>query len=362
MQQSLPENYTVLIAELRENILSRRHNAARLANREQLLLYYFVGKKLQEKIDAAAWGDNILSQISNSLQNDLPGLRGFSPANLKKMRQFYDNYADLDSYLIGSAVPNQLKPEVTAILPTLPEMNIQAFLDAFLGIGFTHHYALLKIKDPAERWFYMQQSIRNQWSYRVLEAQIASGLYNHRGGIQNNFTETLPPELKSHALEAFKDEYLLNFIDIAPHSERDLERSIVNNIKEFILRLGTGFTFIGNQFRLVVDQQESFIDLLFYNRILQALVAFELKMDKFQPHYAGQLNYYLSVLDDKYKLPHENPSIGIILCKEKSNTVVEYAFKGISNPMGVATYQFTSKLPEDMKEILPSPEDLAKLL
>jgi predicted nuclease of restriction endonuclease-like (RecB) superfamily len=362
MQQSLPENYPILIEELRENILSRKHSAARLVNREQLLCYYFVGKKLQERISAAAWGDNILSLISNDLQNALPGLRGFSPANLKKMRQFYETYVDLDSHLIGSAVPNQLEPVVSVTVPTLPELNMPAFLDAFLSIGFTHHFALLKIKDPAERWFYMQQSIRNQWSYRVLESQIASDLYNRRGGLPNNFTETLPPDLKNHALEAFKDEYLLQFIDIVPNSERDLERSIVDNIKEFILGLGTGFIFIGNQFRLIVDDQESFIDLLFFSRPLQALVAFELKMDKFQPHYAGQLNYYLTVLDVKHKLPHENPSIGIILCKEKSNTVVEYAFKGISNPMGVATYQFTSKLPEEMKGVLPTPEDLAKLL
>jgi predicted nuclease of restriction endonuclease-like (RecB) superfamily len=198
-----------------------------------------------------------------------------------------------------------------------------------------------------------------------LEKQIAENLYSKRGTLPNNFNNTLPQNHFEKALKTFKDEYLLDFINIEDgdeENERVLEHEIVRNIKKFILSLGNDFAFIGNQYRLIVDEQEYFIDLLFYNRKLQCLVAFELKTGKFKPEYLDKMNFYLSTLDDLIKQPHENPSIGIILCKEKSNKIVEYSFRDFNKAMGVASYKTSNELPEKYKETLPDADSLKQLL
>ncbi len=195
-----------------------------------------------------------------------------------------------------------------------------------------------------------------------MEHHINANLYKHQGKISNNFTNTLPGNIKANALQVFQDEYLFDFISLEETDERVIEGQLVSNIKNMIMTLGKGFSFIGNQYRLDIDGEEFFIDLLFFNRHLQCLVAFELKRGKFKPEYAGQLNFYLNVLDDKVRLPHENPSIGIVLCKEKNNTIVEFAVRTIDKAMGVATYRTTKEVPKEMKGILPDAGELAKLL
>jgi predicted nuclease of restriction endonuclease-like (RecB) superfamily len=253
---------------------------------------------------------------------------------------------------------------VTAKLEKTPTASDQQLLNAFLGISFTHHVLLLnKFESEQERYFYMQQAASQFWSVSLLEHHISANLYLNQGKISNNFNDTLPNPLKASALQVFQDEYLLDFINSGDGiDERAMESQIVANIKQVVLELGKGFSFIGNQYRLQVGEQEFFIDLLFYNRHLQCLVAFELKRGHFIPEYAGKLNFYLNVLDDKVKLPHEHPSIGIVLCKEKNNTVVEYSVKTIDKAMGVATYKTTKQAPEEIKNILPSPDELAALL
>lgn len=214
-----------------------------------------------------------------------------------------------------------------------------------------------------ERLFYMLQAASQFWTVAVLEHHISAGLFDHQGRLANNFETALPAGIKANALQVFKDECLFDFINIGEgDDERVFEGKIVSNIKNAIMALGKGFCFIGNQFRLEVDEQEFFVDLLFYNRCLQCLVAFELKSGKFKPEYAGRLNFYLNVLDDKIKLAHENPSIGIILCKEKSNTIVEFAFKNIDKGMGAATFKTSKTVPDNMKGILPSANELSKLI
>jgi predicted nuclease of restriction endonuclease-like (RecB) superfamily len=209
----------------------------------------------------------------------------------------------------------------------------------------------------------LEQAVAHHWTVNLLQHYIDSMLYRSKGKLLNNFTNTLPQKLAATAIEALKDEYLLDFININPDdNERVLESAIVNNIRHFILSLGTGFSFMGNQYRLVVDEDEFFIDLLFYNRQLQCLVAIELKKGKFKPEYAGQLNFYLNLLDDQIKLPHENTSIGIVLCREKNNKVVEYAFKTMDKAMGVATYKTSKQLPTQFKKVLPGAAELKKLL
>lgn len=336
----MEKQYIEFIADLKRNIIQSRYIAARLANKEQLMLYYNTGKLLSEKIESEGWGANVIEQIAKDLQAQLPGLRGFSHRNLLNMKRFYNE----NQSLIFSQSP-------TAIFP------------AFWCISFTHHILLLnKCKTTEERHFYIEQAATNFWSVSLLEHHIAADLYKHQGKLPNNFDKTLPT-LKPSALQVFSDEYLIDFLGSADaEDERVLEEKVVADIKNFILRMGTGFCFLGNQYRLEVGGEEFFIDLLFFNRHLQCLVAFELKRGKFKPEYAGQLNFYLNVLDDKVRLPHENPSIGIVLCKEKTNTVVEFSIRNIDKAMGVATYRTTKEVPKEMKGILPDTEQLVKLL
>ncbi|GAB3974324.1 PDDEXK nuclease domain-containing protein [Spirosoma terrae] len=347
------DQYKTLLQEISSQILQSRYRAARLVNRELLLLYFVVGKHLSEKVAAEKWGSKVLGQISADLQKQLPGLRGFSATNMKNMRQFAEVYSQLGF----AAVHNPIGQLSTGQLD-------EDRLNVFLSVSFTHHILLLnRCSDWEERWFYMQKTVDRQWTVEMLDWQIKAKVYQKRDQtILNNFSTTLPETIRDTAIQAFKDEYLLDFINVETDDERVVEKGIVQNIKEFILKAGKGFAFIGNQHRLLVDDEEFFVDLLFYNRQLKCLVAIELKKGKFKPIYAGQLNFYLNVLNEQERLPDENSAVGIVLCKEKNNKTVEYAFQSIHNPMGVATYQLSSDLPDHLRNVLPDPEDLKKLL
>jgi len=360
---AMDKKYIDFITDLKQNIIQSRYIAARLANKEQLLLYFKTGKMLSEKIDAEKWGVKVMEQIAEDLQKHLPGLRGFSYRNLRNMRQFALEYSalsiDYQNDIIWQLPTAKLQENSADVISPSPTGQ----LTAFWGITFSHHILLLnKCKTQEERFFYMEQAATQFWSVNLLEHHITANLYKHQGKLPNNFDKTLPA-LKPSALQVFRDEYLMDFIGSADaEDERVLEQKVVADIKNFILRMGSGFCFIGNQYRLEVEGEEFFIDLLFFNRHLQCLVVFELKRGKFKPEYAGQLNFYLNVLDEKVKLPQENPSIGIVLCKEKNNTIVEFAVRSIDKAMGVATYRTTKEVPKEMQGILPDAAELARLL
>lgn len=356
--------YNHFIIEVKNQIVHSRYLAARLVNREQLLLYFIIGKRLSEKVASEKWGTKVIEQIAVDLQKELPGLKGFSYRNLKNMRQFADEYLPSP---IGQMITGQIQnsDNQTNIIGQMTSAQLESISpELFFGVGFSHHTLLLsKCKVWKERLFYLKRSIENHWTHEMLEWQIKTKLFQKQGStIQSNFEKTLPIPLQLNSTLAFKDEYLLDYINIETNDERVVEKGIVNNIKEFIMKMGKGFSFIGNQHRLLVDEDEFFVDLLFYNRILKCLIAFELKKGRFRPQDAGQLNFYLNVLNDTEKLEDENPAIGIILCSEKNDKTVEYAFQKISNPMGVAVYQLSEQLPEHLKNILPDPESLKKLL
>ena len=327
--------YIGFIAELKQSIIQSRYQAAKAANREQLLLYLFIGKRLSEKIQAEKWGAKVLQQIANDLQEELPGLRGFSYRNLMKMIQFYGEYkaflilplptAELEKYSNSKSgkSKNLILPLPTAELKkatkqsqvvrlkkaATPLLFDENRLNDFFSISFTHHIILLtKCKDLKGRLYYMQMAASEMWSVSALEHNITSKLYKYRGKLPNNFKAVLPDTMSAAALDAFKDEYLFDFMLLDDDAdERVFEEAAVANIRKFIMTLGKGFSFIGNQYKVDVEGKEYFIDLLFYNRILQCLVVFELKRGKFKPEYAGKLNFYLNVLDDKIKLEHEKP-------------------------------------------------------
>lgn len=359
MGLSLDKN---IIIELKNAILKSRYLAARLVNKELIILYFGIGKKISETAKKEAWGSKVLDQISTELQNELPGLRGFSSGNLKKMRVFAEFWTD--KLQIGSALPNQLQNDKFS--SALPNQLPENFAEYFFSVSFTHHYSIAsKCEHLEEACFYLKSIATEFWNYRYLEKQINAKLFYQKGTLPNNFNTTLPQSHFEKALKTFKDEYLLDFINIEDdieENERVLENEIVRNIKKFILSIGNDFAFMGNQYRLIVEEQEYFIDLLFFNRKLQCLVAFELKTGKFKPEYLGKMNFYLSALDDLIKQPHENPSIGIILCKEKSNKIVEYSFRDFNKAMGVAIYKTSNELPEKYKETLPDAATLKKLL
>ena len=374
------KQYIQLIADLRKSITQSRYVAARLANREQLILYFRTGKMLAERISAEQWGSKIVEQIAIDLQKELPGLKGFSRTNLMNMKKFFIEY---QSFGIVQSVTGQIRKvrrgadnvitqSVTAEIRDsrreLPDdvigQSVTAQLDAFFGISFTHHIMILnKCKSREERFFYMAEAAAHLWSVNTLEHYIDADQFAQQGKLPNNFERTVAEPLKPSALQVFQDEYLMDFLSTdGGEDERDLEGKVVADIKNFILRMGKGFCFIGNQYRLEPGGEEFFVDLLFYNRHLRCLVAFELKRGKFKPEYAGQLNFYLNVLDEKVRLPEENPSIGIVLCKEKNNTVVEFAVRSIDKAMGVATYKTSKEAPKEMQGILPDTDELVKLL
>lgn len=355
------------IKQLKSAILASRYRVAVLANKEMLGLYFAVGKLISEKTNQEKWGAKVLDILSNDLQNELPGLRGFSASNIKKMKIFYETWEEFFS--IRSLATNELEnnQNIENQLIEIRSAITNELAIEFQKVGFSHHFEILsKTKTIEERVFYIQKTAAEFWSVTTLRYHLKSNLFQQQGSLPNNFAKTITQnDLRAKALVAFKDEYLLDFINIEDpeeENERLIENEIVRNIKKFLLSLGTDFAFIANQYRFILDDTEYFVDLLFYNRKMQCLVAFDLKTGKFIPEYLGKMNFYLSALDEMVKLPHENPSVGIILCKEKNNKVVEFSFRDVNKAMGVATYKTENDLPNEYKGLLPDAETLKKLM
>lgn len=361
----ISQEYIQAVKDIKSAILKSRYAAAKQANKELLKLYYSVGGYVSAHSRDGYWGSNAIETIAKGLQQELPGLRGFSARNIKNMRMFYEQWSPCinrqmlsDDLIINYTPTNyEIRQLPTAEFP----------IDNFMAVGFTNHVEILsKIKDFDERLFYISQCAHGSWTKDTLKYHIAEDLYHKEGSIhQTNFDHTISDDdFKRKALLSFKDEYLLDFINIEDPEdvdERVIEQSIIQNIKNFIMAFGKDFAFMGNQYHLEVGGHDYYIDLLFFSRKLRSLVAFELKRGEFKPEYTGKLNFYLSA-DEYVKLPNENPSIGIILCKSKSNKIVELSFRDTSKPMGVATYRTSSELPKELRDALPDMEDLKKLL
>jgi predicted nuclease of restriction endonuclease-like (RecB) superfamily len=383
MQEKQSIQYKDAVRQIKLAILQSQYRAAKGVNAEQLSLYFGIGQYISEHSRKGYWGTGAIEGISKQLQRELPGLRGFSGANLKFMRQFYEAWMP---YLNSSAMATELTEDNKTIAMAIEKdyedcVQTQLLLPAnrlpmaigidyneFVSISFTHHMEILhKVSDKAERLFYIHQTYLNQWDKYKLREMLKSDLYHHQGQLPNNFSKTMPAAVSAiKAIEMFKDEYLLDFINVeeigardsADVDEREVEQAIVSNVKNFIMTFGRDFTFVGNQYHLEKYGHHSFPDLLFYNRELAALVVVELKRGDFKPAYLGQLSAYLRILDTEVKKSFENPSIGIILCKQADKSFVEFLIQGYDNPMGVATY----KSEEDVRKVLPSEEDLRRVM
>ncbi len=335
MSEIVQDIYQSFLKDIKERILSAQYEALKAVNKELIALYWDLGKMIVERQEEEGWGKSVVERLAKDLQKEFPGIKGFSVQNLWYMRQFYLTYRDNE----------KLQPMVGEI-------------------SWSKHIIIMsKCKDDLEREFYIKMTKKFGWTKNVLIHQIESQAYERFLLNQTNFDQTLPEKYHHQAKLAVKDEYTFDFLELGEeHSERELELALINNIRRFLIEMGGYFTFIGNQYRLEVGGDEFFVDLLLYHRKLRCLVAIELKVGEFKPEYAGKMQFYLAVLNDKAKLEDENPSIGIILCKEKNRIIVEYALKDTTQPIGVSTYRITSTLPEELQKYLPSGEEIAKRL
>lgn len=324
------EGYS-FIAEVKTKVRQAQYEALKAVNVQLIDLYWEIGKSIAEK-QSESWGKSIVASLSEELQKEFPGVGGFSTANLWLMAQFYSEYQC-----------------VTNLVPLVRE------------ISWSKHITILKkCKDDLQRQFYIQATSKFGWTKNVLIHQIENETYEKYLLNQTSFDRTLPEDLKHRAHLAVKDEYTFDFLNLSEeHSESQLETALVKNIRNFLLEIGHQFTFVGNQFKVQAGSKEYFIDLLLYHRQLQCLVAVELKIGEFMPEYKGKMEFYLSILNESVKLSHENDAIGIIICKEKDRTVVEYSLKTSNMPIGVATYTTMAKLPSKYKELLPGREEIA---
>ena len=367
---------TNAVQAIKGAILQSQQHALAAINQEQLALYYGIGRFVSMNTRNKNWGKGFIEAVSEQLRKELPGLRGFSAASLRKMRTFYEEWQMLSD---NSFVETNKLVDIesnsfvgTNELPTVQfKIDANFPITAFMNIGFTHHYAIIsKVKDVEQRKFYIQFAADTKAKVEDLEQIINDDLYSHQGELPNNFKKTIPDQLQAYrAITMFKDEYLLDFINTEElfirdkdRDERVIEQRIVQNVKEFIMTFGKDFTFVGNQYHLEKFGVEEFPDLLFFNRELAALVCVELKDGPFRTSYLGQLAGYLRILDDEVRKPNENPSIGIILCKSANKKFVEYVVQDYDKPMGVATYKTTADMDERLKRLLPPVEELEKLL
>ena len=372
------QTYNEAVRVIKEAILRSQYRAASSINKEQLSLYYGIGHYVSKNSREGFWGKGAIEAISQQLQKELPGLRGFSASNIKNMRSFYEEWTPIlnrqlpadDLKTLTVVSESELNENLLLIeirQPTADEFN----WSDFFAIGFSHHIEIIsKAKTLEARLFYIHESATRFWNKYTLRDYLKADLYSHRGTLPNNFTSTIPNAQQAlKAVNTFKDEYLLDFINIEELdeqnedlNERVIEKAIVDNVKRFIMTFGQDFIFVGNQYRVEVAGEEMFVDLLFFNRELNSLVAVELKSGKFRSSYLGQLSTYLSALDTYVKKPHENPTIGIVLCRDMNQLFVEFAIRDYDKPMGVATYQATKDMPERFRNTLPDIEELKKLL
>lgn len=339
MKKDLPmpgaEEYGLFLTEITSRIRSAQYEAMKAVNKEMIALYWEVGKRISEQQKTLGWGKAVVETLSKDIQKEFPGIQGFGSRNMWYMAQFYTEYG----------ADEILQPLVAEI-------------------SWSKHLVIMtKCKDTRQRQFYILATRKFGWSKDALIHKIEWQAYEKYLLGQTNFEVTLPETVKNQAVLALQDEYVWDFIGLGEkYSEAELEQAILQNIRAFLMDFGSDFSFLGNQYRLELDGREFFIDLLLYSRRLQALICVELKTGEFKPEYKGKMDFYLNVLNDKVRLPHENPSIGIIICKTKNRTIVEYALKSSNQPIGVATYQLSAHLPEAYRNLLPDGETIAEKL
>ena len=327
--------YATLLDSIKARVRAARLRAVVTVNLELVLLYWHIGREILKRQDNQGWGAKVVERLSSDLIREFPDMRGFSPRNLNYMSAFARIWPE--------------EPILQQLIAKLPWSQNVVLLE--------------RVTTVMEREWYARQSIENGWNREVLIHQIESGLYERQGKALTNFSRTLPPEQSDLAREILKDPYDLEFLGLGGDAdERVVESGIIDRLRDFLLEFGAGFAFVGRQARIVVGGEEFFMDLLFYHYRLRCFVVLELKAGAFKPEHAGKMNFYLEAVDDLKRHPEDRPSIGMILCRSKNSVVVEYALRAAGKPIGVASYTLAKELPENLKGVLPAPEELERIM
>lgn len=353
----LPADYPLFLESLKSRVQQSQTKAMLSVNRELIQLYWDIGRQIAQRQKLEGWGRSTVERLAADLQNAFPGIQGFSRTNIFRMRAFFLAYSNAE--VVPQAV-GQLNDEAIVAQPvgqleaTPPEV--------VLNLPWGHNCVLIeKLKEQSSRSWYAAKTLEHGWSRTILTVQIESGLYARQGKASTNFSATLPNPQSELAQQSLKDPYLFDFLTLHDDAiERDLEQGLVNHVQKFLLELGAGFAFVGRQVHLTVGEDDFYIDLLFYHLKLRCFVVIDLKMKKFTPSDAGQLNFYLSAVDSLMKHPTDQPTIGLILCKKRDQMTAEYALRDINKPIGVAEWQtkLVQSLPDSLTGSLPSIEQI----
>jgi predicted nuclease of restriction endonuclease-like (RecB) superfamily len=358
------KDYTSFLQEIRGRIAAAQTRAHLAVSRELILLYWQIGRDIVIRQLREGWGKGVVERLAADIQKEFPGIEGFSPLNLWRMRAFYQAYAPTQKELSQPATELKGRKKTAKSSAKLSQPATELPPPETLAIPWFHNVLLIqKVKDARLRLWYAAQASLHGWSRNILTLQIESSLHKRQGKAITNFKQTLPDPQSDLAQQLVKDPYNFGFLTLgADARERDLELGLMDHLSKFLVELGTGFAFVGRQVHLQVGDDDFYIDLLFYHLHLRCFVVIDLKRGAFRPEYASKMNFYLNVVDDVKRHPDDHPSIGLILCQEKKRLVAEYSLKGMNKAIGVSEYQLTRSLPKTLKGSLPTIEEIEKEL
>jgi predicted nuclease of restriction endonuclease-like (RecB) superfamily len=363
---SLPPDYAVLLKEIKDRIAQAQTRAVLSVNAELVRLYWDIGRLIDSRQREEGWGAAVIPRLAHELKNELPELKGFSERNIGRMIAFYRGYPYAGEILPQAAaqLAGSVKESPTLAknrpVEILPQAAARITAELLWSIPWYHHIVLMeKVKDEATRLWYMEQTLANGWSRNVLLLMVRSEAHRRQGKALTNFDRLLPAPQSDLVRQALKDPYIFDFLTLEePFHERELETSLLHQLERFLLELGQGFAFVGRQFPLEVGDGDFHIDLLFYHLKLRCFIVIDLKKGEFKPEYAGKMNFYLAVVDDKLRHETDAPSIGLILCQDRNQIVAEYALRGATSPIGVSEYELTRALPANLRSALPTVEEI----
>jgi predicted nuclease of restriction endonuclease-like (RecB) superfamily len=368
------ERYSELLADIKKRIRQAQIRAALSANAEMLWMYWDIGRMVAERQKIEGWGASVIPRLASDLRNELSEKKGFSERNLRRMIQFYNEYKKFPSIwplpvakLTEPVPPTEIRPRPVAELtpppldPLVPGEKEALIVQRVVAqLPWAHNVILIqKLKDLPTRLWYARQAIAQGWSRDTLTAMIKSGAHKRQGAAVTNFDLRLPALQSELAQATLKDPYLFDFMTLdQPFRERELEAGLIAHLERFLLELGAGFAFVGRQYHIDIAEEDFYIDLLFYHLRLRAFVVVDLKIGPFKPEYAGKMNFYCNVVDDRLRHASDNTTIGLILCQDKKKVLAEYALRGMDKPIGVSEYELTRALPDDLKSSLPTIEEI----
>ncbi|MCD6486830.1 MAG: DUF1016 family protein [Syntrophobacterales bacterium] len=355
--------YSQLLTRIKDRIRRAQVKATLSANAEMILMYWDIGRMIHERQQQEGWGSKVIPKLAQDIHNEPPEVKGFSERNIGYMIRFAREY---DNPLILQQAVAKLPPEAPsekgsqAVAQLLDSESHESLQQLVARIPWGHHILLMeKIKELPVRLWYMRQTIEQGWSRNVLKIMVESKVHERQGSAISNFKERLPDPQSDLARQTLKDPYIFDFLTLTePFQERELETELVKYLEKFLLELGQGFAFVGRQYHVEVGDKDFYIDLLFYHLKLRCFVVIELKKGAFKPEYAGKMNFYCSVVDDRLKHPDDQPTIGLILCQEKDRVLAEYSLRDIQKPIGVSEYELTRVLPDNLKSSLPTVEEI----